>query len=49
MLDTAFLKNKYKPDEIELIKNLQIKLKDKFHEETGLIIDSVDIARIVVG
>ena len=49
MLDTAFLKNKYKPNEIEEIKNLQIKINDKFKEEKGLIADSVDIARIVIG
>ena len=49
MLDVAFLKNKYKTEEIDIIKNLQIKLKNKFENEKGIIIDSVDIARIVVG
>lgn len=49
MIEASFLKNKYKPEEIESIKNLQVKLKENFPDENGLLVDSIDIARIVIG
>ena len=49
MLNEDFLKSKYKKEEAEKIIELKNMLNEKFADESSLLLDSDDIAKIVIG